>query len=166
MPNRLIREEFLAAEKVNALTSEEECFYLRLIVVCDDYGLMDARPLFLKSTVFPIKTTVTEQDITAWLKRLEELELIERYEVKGAPFLYFKNWERYQNVKRKRVKYPPRPGGGLSAETGGGVSVETGGGVSTETGGGVSAETGDAPEISYDEMIENYVPVYQKKGVS
>ena len=47
MPNRIIKETICTSDTIERLTPFEETFFYRLIVNCDDYGRMDARPAIL-----------------------------------------------------------------------------------------------------------------------
>ena len=47
MGNRLIMENICISEKINKLDLLGEVFFYRLLVQCDDYGVMDARPKIL-----------------------------------------------------------------------------------------------------------------------
>ena len=42
MPNRIIKESICTSCEIDSLTPEQEVFFYRLIVNCDDYGRMDA----------------------------------------------------------------------------------------------------------------------------
>ena len=133
MPNRIIRERLRICPKLNALKPIEELFFIHLITACDDFGRMDARPEVLKGLIFPLKPRVRTRNISEYLERLAEVGLIELYEVDGAPYLTMRDWEKDQQVRSKRSKYPPNP---------------------TQT---VDADTDD-----YDDMVANYIPEYKK----
>ena len=109
MGNRIIKETVCSSQEIDRLTLEEEAFFFRLIVKCDDYGRMDARPLMLKGEVFPLRTEVTPECIVQWLKKLEEVGLIRCYTVDRRPYLQLVSWSRHQKVRTPRIKYPPDP---------------------------------------------------------
>ena len=50
MPNRIIKESICTSDTIDQLSPEEEIFFYRLIVNCDDYGRMDARPQILRAS--------------------------------------------------------------------------------------------------------------------
>lgn len=103
MPNRLLREGVTTSDRINGLSPEEEVFFYRLLVVCDDFGRMDARPAILKAQCFPLRDNVNAQKIESWLSSLAEKKLIVRYQTKdGAPLLAVDKWD--QRV-RSRPKY-------------------------------------------------------------
>ena len=52
MPNRLIKESVCTSDNLDRLSWFEEAMFFRLIVNCDDYGRMDARPAILGQGCF------------------------------------------------------------------------------------------------------------------
>ena len=109
MPNRIIKESICTSEDVNALTPFEETVFYRLIVQCDDFGRFDARPLLLKSRLFPLREDVTAQDVESAVQRLCEQGMVSVYEVFGRQYLCLNSWEAHQNVRARRSKFPPPP---------------------------------------------------------
>ena len=105
MPNRIIKESICTSENIDELSTFQETFFYRLIVNCDDYGRMDARPKILASRLYPLKDIRSAQ-IEDALRALSSAELVILYEVDGKPFLQMKTWDRHQQVRAKRSKYP------------------------------------------------------------
>ncbi|MGB9813501.1 MAG: hypothetical protein ACPLRZ_07780 [Thermovenabulum sp.] len=107
MPNRILKESICTSDTIAQLSPEEEIFFYRLLVVCDDYGRMDARPAILRARCFPLKIDqVTEEKISAWLKKLADVGLIEIYVVEDKPYLQIRTWEKHQQIRAKNSKYP------------------------------------------------------------
>ena len=106
MPTRLIKESVCTSETLNQLTWFQEVFFYRLITLCDDYGRMDARPAILKGRMFPLKEELRSSEISKALDALESSGLIRRYEADGKPFLQVTTWDRHQNVRAKKSRYP------------------------------------------------------------
>ena len=105
MPNRILKESICTSENIDELTAFQETVFYRLLVNCDDYGRMDARPKILASRLFPLKDIRVDQMNDA-LRALTSAELVIVYEVDGKPFLQMKTWERHQNIRAKKSKYP------------------------------------------------------------
>lgn len=105
MGNRIIKESICTSDNIDRLTAFEETFFYRLIVNCDDYGCMDARPKILAARLFPLKS-VGEAEVEDILLALEDAELIVRYRVNGRPYLQMMTWDRHQQTRAKRRKYP------------------------------------------------------------
>lgn len=105
VPNRILKESICGSETIDQLSYFEEVFFYRLIVNCDDYGLMDARPAILKGRLFPLKEMRLQQ-IEDALRKLTSAELVSTYEVDGKPFLMMNTWDRHQQVRAAISKYP------------------------------------------------------------
>lgn len=108
MPNRILRESICKSRSINNLTSFEETLFYRLIVICDDYGRYDADAKILKGYLFPLKD-VTASQIEKALWSLVREEMVQIYESNGQPYLQLLNWEKYQNVRNQKSKYPKPP---------------------------------------------------------
>lgn len=107
MPNRILKDSVCTSDNLDRLTAEQEVFWYRLLVQCDDYGRMDARPAILRARCYPLRLdSVSEQDVTDWLAALVASDLIRIYEVAGKPYLQVVTWDRHQQVRAKRSKYP------------------------------------------------------------
>ena len=107
MPNRIIKEGICANEQIDRLTAFEETFFYRLIVNVDDYGLMDGRVSVLKAKLFTLRCgTMKDSEVEKALKRLCEEGLVEVYHCKGRPYLHLTGWERNQQIRAKKPKYP------------------------------------------------------------
>lgn len=110
MPNRILKESICTSETLDMLSAEEERFFYRLIVQCDDYGRMDARPQILRAKCFPLKTDeLTNEQIQQWLGALVRAGLVRTYEVGGKPYLMLVTWSKHQQVRAKKSKCPPPP---------------------------------------------------------
>ena len=108
MPNRIIKESICTSESLDRLSYFQECFFYRLITQCDDYGCFDARPRVLAAKCFPLKDVRVSQ-IEDALRAMTSEELVILYEVDGKPFGQMKSWDRHQQIRAKRRKYPAPP---------------------------------------------------------
>jgi len=105
MPNRIIKESICTSDTIDQLSWFEEVFFYRLIVNCDDYGRFDARPAILKARLFPLKS-VTEKQIIDALNKLSTVGIVALYEYDGRPYLQLVTWEKHQQIRAKKSKYP------------------------------------------------------------
>ena len=105
MPNRILKESICTSENIDQLSAFQETVFYRLIVNCDDYGRMDARPKLLASLLFPLKEIRAAQ-IEDALRKLTSAELVTLYTVGGKPFLQMNTWNRHQRVRDSKEKYP------------------------------------------------------------
>lgn len=117
MPNRIIKESICTSDNLDTLSAFEEVMFYRLLVNCDDYGRMDARPKILASKLFPLKDIRVNQ-IESGLRALTSAELVILYQVDGKPFLQMKTWECHQQVRAKKSKYPEPESGNTASDNG------------------------------------------------
>lgn len=106
MPNRIIKESICTSEEINALSWFDEVVWYRLLVNCDDYGRMDARPAILRSRLFPLKANVTDKALMESLNHFATLGLVITYVCDGKPHLQIVKWDKHQQIRAKRSKYP------------------------------------------------------------
>lgn len=105
MPNRILKESICTSDTLDKLNSFQETVFYRLIVNCDDYGRMDARPKVLAARLYPLRDIRAEQIENA-LRALSSAGLVILYEVDGKPFVQMKTWERHQQIRAKKSRYP------------------------------------------------------------
>ncbi len=118
MPKRMLSDGVLTSARINALSSEAELMFYRLLVVCDDHGRMDARTDVLRATLFPLRVdSVKTHHVEKWLGELEATGLVQRYLVGGQPYLSFAKWADHQRLRESRGKYPPPDGSPQLAAT-------------------------------------------------
>lgn len=109
----MIKESICSSDNLDRLSWFEEVVFFRLIVNCDDYGRMDARPAILRARLFPLKS-VTDKQIRDALQSLRSADMIDIYEVDGRSFLQMRTWEKHQQMRAKKSKYPA-PADGVMA---------------------------------------------------
>ena len=98
----MIREGLLDSEKVAALSWRTECFFHRLLLVADDYGLFDARPTVLRTRLFPMHLDkVSNQDIQDCLHETEAAGLVRAYCVGGKDYVQIINFGQRRQSKPK-----------------------------------------------------------------
>ena len=105
MPNRILKESICSSDSIDQLSQLAEITFYRLIVNCDDYGRLDARPKMLKAKLFPLKE-YSEESIISWIRELEKAKLITLYRVDGKYYLQMNTWEEHQQVRNHKSKYP------------------------------------------------------------
>jgi hypothetical protein len=106
MANRVIRDGFLDSKKINAISEKEQLFFLRLMLVVDDFGRFDARPEFLRSKCYPV-SNVDSSEIQIFLNTLVEIGLIKLYIVNKKQYLEIVNFD--QRLRLQRSKFPEPP---------------------------------------------------------
>ena len=105
MPNRIIKESICTSDSIDQLTPFEETVFVRLMVNCDDFGRFDARPKILSAKLFPLKDIGVDEMRNA-LSALVNADLVTVYEVDGKPYLHLNSWEKHQQTRATKSKYP------------------------------------------------------------
>lgn len=105
MGSRILKESITTSDDINGLSWFEECFFYRLMVICDDFGRYDARPAILKARMFPLKA-ITDKQVSDALNKLSSAGIVTTYTVEAKPYLQIVAWEKHQQVRNKREKYP------------------------------------------------------------
>lgn len=111
MPNRVIREGFLDSDKINRLSESEQNFFIRLMLIVDDYGRFDARPELLKSKCYPVSDKRLAI-VSNMLTKLNNKGLVKLYSVNGKDYLEIVEYN--QRLRQKREKYPSPESEGVS----------------------------------------------------
>lgn len=106
MPSRVMRGDFLGSESMSRVSEAAELMFAKLILACDDFGRLDARPLMLRSTLFPMRPSVTVDDIVARLAELTEGEdpPVALYVVGNRPYLFLPGWEKHRGKSTRAAK--------------------------------------------------------------
>lgn len=107
MPSRFLKESITASESLDNLTEAEEAFFLRLLVVADDYGRTDARIPMLHSSIYRLTPSrATDKQIENYLSSLIRESMITVYRVNEKPYLQITNWLKYQTPRAKESRIP------------------------------------------------------------
>ena len=109
MPNRIIKESIKYSEEIDGLSWFTEVVFYRLLVTADDYGCLDGRTILLKNELFPLKESITKEDIEAAISELISARLLYKYTANGKPYLCFPTWDRHQRIRNKHRKFPAPP---------------------------------------------------------
>ncbi len=106
MPNRILKESIRTSRNVNSLTDFSYRVWTYLITYVDDFGRGSADPELLKGLVFPRRSGLTGRKISETLDYLANKGMITLYEADGEPYFYFPNWDRHQQIRAKKSKFP------------------------------------------------------------
>lgn len=87
MPNSLIRDGFLDSERVNSLSDAAECFFFRLLLVCDDAGRADGRIEVMRARLFPLGCRYRNEALESQLTECLAAGLVISYEVRNQRYL-------------------------------------------------------------------------------
>lgn len=106
MPNRIIKESIRESRSIDLLSDKAEILFYRLITYADDFGLFKSDPVLVNRALFPRKNYKNEQ-VSDWLDEVSETGMIIFYAGSdGEPYGFFSNWDKHQQQRAKRPKYP------------------------------------------------------------
>lgn len=100
----MIDPEFWLDEGLAALSAYARLLYIGLWGICDDnHATLPNRPLWIKAQVFPYN----DIDIDIYVRELIEAKKLLPFLNEGQPFLFLKNFFKYQKVDHpSSEKYP------------------------------------------------------------
>lgn len=97
---RTVKPEYWSDEKLGQESEAVQLTYIAIWNFADDYGVVKATPLYLKSQIFPYKDKLRIDVFCTWLKRLEELEVVIPFTYRGESFYYILNFRKHQKVDK------------------------------------------------------------------
>lgn len=106
MPNRIIKESILTSETTASLDDFTFRLSVSLICLADDFGRGKANPAIIKGQAFSLRDEVTKEQVEQGLQELVRRDMIHLYIVGDTRYYYFVNWEKHQQVRAKKSKYP------------------------------------------------------------
>lgn len=101
---RVVHKEIHDNEQLADLDINCRYLYISMIVHADDHGRMKASPKSLKALIFPFDETIRISSIKDWRDKLSATGLIQLYAVDGQEYLAHPNWEKWQPLRKDRVK--------------------------------------------------------------
>lgn len=103
MANRILRD-YTDSLSVNELSEGAETFFVRLMMKADDFGKFHGNPKLLRASLYPLRDSVTEKKILAWLEECVKNRLINKYSVNNRDFIQIINFG--QRLRAMRSEYP------------------------------------------------------------
>jgi hypothetical protein len=105
---RSIKPEILEDEKTARLSDREWRLFVSMFSLADDYGNLRGSAEWISGqTLWAFGMPV----ISSELEHIEELGLVESYDVAGQRYLHITNWGKHQKVDNPGKPRVPRPGG-------------------------------------------------------
>jgi len=106
MPNRVVREGFLDSDRINKMDFGSQVFFIRLMLIVDDYGRFDGRVPVIKSKAYPLDNQ-TQENVSKWLSTVCQEGLVRLYEVDGKQYLFINEFN--QRLRKMKSKWPVPP---------------------------------------------------------
>jgi len=101
---RIIDKQIHLNEQLAACSIQARYLYKAMIIHADDAGRMKASPMYLKGLIFPFDEATRAQTIKAWRDELVATGIITVYAAGGQEFLSHPNWEKFQTLRKDRIK--------------------------------------------------------------
>lgn len=117
MPNRIIKESIRTSKSANQLSDFAFRLFVHLITYVDDFGRGSADPELIKGLCLPRRREVTEAQIEKEIQNLAAAGIVTLYIADGEPYLQFSNWEKHQQVRSKRSKFPAPNEGVITSDS-------------------------------------------------
>ena len=107
MPNRIIKESICTSEDLDKVSPQAEVLFFRLMVKADDFGAYYGNPKIINGACFPLKS-YSDKSVRGWLTELVNAGLVIHYTAAdGRDYVQFATWEKHQQIRAKRRKFPP-----------------------------------------------------------
>jgi hypothetical protein len=106
MPNRILRSGFLDSDKVNSISDAAQNFFVRLILVADDFGRFDARPEVLRSSCYPL-SDICLTTVSQLLAKNIQAGLVLSYSILGKNYLLIPSFN--QRLRKMKSRFPEPP---------------------------------------------------------
>ena len=105
---RTIKPEFWEDEKMATLPLACRMMYIGMWNYADDYGIIMANPMYIKSRLFPYDNEIGKEEIVSFLKQLEDLKRIVSCEQGGNHYYLILHFSEHQVInKRSQSKIIP-----------------------------------------------------------
>ena len=96
--NRNIKPEFCKSKTLNSISLESNFFFIMMWMHCDDFGTILNSNRFLIGQCFPLRESVTENNIENWKQELIDQKLIIPVHYNNQDILIMRSWEEHQKV--------------------------------------------------------------------
>ena len=108
MPLRRIRDGLVTSSPFNALTWREQSFFVRLMLIADDYGCYHADPIVLRAHLYPrLLDRVSTADVASMLAACERAGLVSTYDADGQKYVLVHKFKQAIRTARKYPEPPP-----------------------------------------------------------
>lgn len=105
--NRMIKPEFWGDEKIGRLTMGARLLFISMWNFSDDYGVISASPRRRLGESFENDESVSENDVKKWMKDIEKIGLIKKFEAQGKFWYFITKWETHQKIDRRSSRKNP-----------------------------------------------------------
>ncbi len=109
---RMIAPEIWLSEDFSKLSLLAKLLFIGMFSQADDQGRGRAKPVYLKSILFPYDEKLRVADVETALSEIALNMSVALYSVAGSSYYEFQNWKKWQTIDRpKPSELPPREAG-------------------------------------------------------
>jgi hypothetical protein len=94
-------------ETLMELTTEQRLTGLGLYFIADDHGRGSATPARVRSDLWPLSETITNDSIVEHLEWLDQAGLIQLYEAEGRTYFVILDWPSQDHPTASKIPPPP-----------------------------------------------------------
>lgn len=94
-------------ETLMELTTEQRLTGLGLFFIADDHGRGSATPARVRSDLWPLSETITNEDVEVHLEWLDQAGLIQLYEAEGRTYFAILDWPSQDHPAPSKIPAPP-----------------------------------------------------------
>ena len=98
---RTIKPEFCEDEDIAKLPLETAHAFVLMWMFADDDGVVKANPRLLRTKLFPLNDNVTLEQLTGWLKILENSGFLIRFNHGSEDYFLIRNFSKHQRIEKK-----------------------------------------------------------------
>jgi hypothetical protein len=106
---RTVKPEFFSDEKLALASIPARYLFAGMLTEADDEGRLSASAKRLAGSLFPHDARIGPGRVTKWLKELEALNVVVRYEVNSAQYLWIRTFEKHQRISHPTPSRLPAP---------------------------------------------------------
>lgn len=106
---RMIDPNIWESEDFNSLSLLSRLVFIGLFSNADDEGRGRAKPIYIKSILFPYDEKIRPTDIENSLSEIASRMSIILYSHDGNEYYALKNWDKWQSIQKKKMSIFPAP---------------------------------------------------------
>lgn len=107
MPDRMLRAAMIGSEKLAQVDDQSALLYDRLLVIADDFGLVDMSPVSLMMRAVPGRQTYTAQVVERCVGQLVKVGLVRDYKQDGKRYGAITRWNQTRWAQKPKHPMPP-----------------------------------------------------------
>lgn len=107
MPTRVLHGSLTSSPSLASCSPRAQDAFPRFILAADDFGCFDANPRVLLGRSWPLRSDVSEADISGWLDEYVTAGMAQLWEEGGRSYCFLTGWDG-PHGQRHREEYDPK----------------------------------------------------------